>query len=274
MKKISLIIILAICLISTSCIRNRKIDKAMRLAETLTYNGNYKAALEIYESIVVEDDNLAEAYARRGVVFSYLGNYENAESDLMTAISIDSTKSNFFAWMGSLKEEIGDTIKGIYYYEKAIEIDSNFLALNNLGMYYLASKQYSKSLRYFNSSINNNPNYSLAYNNRGSLKERMSLSEDALIDYNRAIEIDEKVDLYYYNRAVTKCELNNYTGAIDDLTKAIEINQQGVYYYYRGLVYNKMERQSDCCRDLRNAVMFGYPDAEIKIKQYCENNSI
>ena len=54
----------------------------------------------------------------------------------------------------------------------------------------------------------------------------------AIVDYTKAIELDPEYALAYDNRGASKYYLEDYKGAIEDHTKAIELDPEYVYAYF------------------------------------------
>ena len=65
-----------------------------------------------------------------------------------------------------------------------------------------------------------NPNYALAYDNRGNARRALGDNKGALADYNEAVRISPNFALAYRNRGNVRRELGDNKGAIADYDRA------------------------------------------------------
>ena len=88
----------------------------------------------------------------------------------------------------------------------------------------LVSERYEEKLKYYDKAINENPDYTDAYINRGLVKNELKDYEGSIKDYDKAIELDSKCSLAYNNRGYTKQKMGDNEGALADYNKAILLN--------------------------------------------------
>ncbi|MFM7461536.1 MAG: tetratricopeptide repeat protein, partial [Burkholderiales bacterium] len=72
----------------------------------------------------------------------------------------------------------------------------------------------------YNKAIQLNPQYAVAYNNRGTAKADLGDKTGAIQDYTKAIEINPQYAKAYYNRGNVKAVIKDKMGAYADLEKA------------------------------------------------------
>ena len=65
-----------------------------------------------------------------------------------------------------------------------------------------------------------------AYNNRGNLYEEIGQKEKALADFNQAITLNPNFAIAYYNRGVIYFQLENISQCKKDLEKASSLFQK------------------------------------------------
>ncbi|MBI4232366.1 tetratricopeptide repeat protein [Candidatus Peregrinibacteria bacterium] len=92
-------------------------------------------------------------------------------------------------------------------------------------------KDYKGAMAYFDRSIELNPNYASAYNNRGDVKHKLGDNKGAVADYDKALQLDPNFVEAYISRGFAKFMLGNYEGAIGDYDKAISINPNDAETY-------------------------------------------
>lgn len=87
---------------------------------------------------------------------------------------------------------------------------------------------YQGSLAELNRSIDLQPNYAVAYYNRGVLKnEKLNDDQGALTDYNRSINLQPNYAIAYYSRGTLKnVKLKDSQGAIQDYRQAAKLYRQ------------------------------------------------
>jgi tetratricopeptide (TPR) repeat protein len=117
---------------------------------------------------------------------------------------------------------------------------------------------YQGALADYNQSISINPKFSLAYNNRATLKtDKLNDIQGSLADYDQAISINPKFSLAYYNRALLKADkLNDIQGGLADYNQAISINPKDAdAYYNRALLKkNKLNDMEGALADYNQAI--------------------
>ena len=72
-------------------------------------------------------------------------------------------------------------------------------------------------------AIEINPNFAEAYNNRGSVKEKIKDYQGAIIDFTTAIKIKPNYGYAYRNRGIVKEYSGDLNDACNDWRKAAEL---------------------------------------------------
>jgi serine/threonine protein kinase len=134
---------------------------------------------------------------------------------------------------GLAKEKKWDLDGAMVDYNQAISQFSQLQALN------LSSNQPSP----LPEAIKLNPNFALAYNNRGNVKSKKGDLDGAMADYNQAIELNPKLAYPYEHRAAVKERKGDLDGAMADHNQAIQLDPKfGLAYRNRG---NAKRRKGD-----------------------------
>ncbi len=272
MKKNILVYVFAFLIVSCG---KHKVElltnQADQAFEKLNKN-NTDSIISLYTKILKIDNRNTHAYARRGTLYNIQGNYNHALVDLLIAVKLDSLISSNYTLLGSVYKALDNSDNAIKAYKRAIAIDSNYLALNNIAQQYTTISKFDSALKYYNVAINMYEDSSIAYYNRGVLKERMKDARGAIEDLNIAIAKDSLISLYYYSRSISKNSLDNIRGAIADVSKAIEIEKIPYYFYCRGELYYKIGLFDESCKDLDYALLYGVSEAELHFKERCMCN--
>jgi tetratricopeptide (TPR) repeat protein len=83
----------------------------------------------------------------------------------------------------------------------------------------------------FDQAIRLNPNFALAYNNRGNARSSLGDKQSAIADYDQAIRLDANNALTYYNRGNTRRDLGDNQRAITDYNQAIRLSPNDTHTY-------------------------------------------
>ncbi len=107
-----------------------------------------------------------------------------------------------------------------------------------------AEKQewYDKAIEHYTETINLNPEFAIAYNNRGNAYANKGEFDTAIPDFNIAINLNPDFAGAYYNRGNTYTDKGEFDKAIQDYNTAIDLNPEfagaynnrGSVYHYRG----------------------------------------
>jgi len=121
---------------------------------------------------------------------------------------------------------------------KKTERDRFFL----LGNEALGNREYDEAVKLYTQSIQADPNFASAYNNRGVAKVEDGRAHEAILDYNRAIEIDSLYKDAKFNRIYALEEVGRIDDAYDDLLELERIYGDSAYiYFYKGLLETKLK---------------------------------
>ncbi len=121
-------------------------------------------------------------------------------------------------------------------------------------------EDYQGAFTDYNRAIQLNPNYAVAYFNRGLLKlTKLDYTKEALQgvlnDINRVIQIDRKFVYIYDLRALVKYKLNDTQGALDDTNRAIQISPDfAPTYNLRGSLKSQLKNHQGALNDINRAI--------------------
>ena len=131
--------------------------------------------------------------------------------------------------------------KSIEHFTQAIKLNPNYiLAYYNRGVVYYKKNNYDRAIEEFNKAIDLNPNYARPYHGRGVVYQRRNDHDRAIEDFDKAIDLMPDYTEAYLSRGVTYAQIDDYEHAIKDYNKAIELNPDlDEVYNNRGVVYYK-----------------------------------
>ena len=124
--------------------------------------------------------------------------------------------------------------------------------------------RWKEALDFFTKSIEIDPQYAIAYGNRGVAYDILGNTKQAIKDYDKAIELNPQNALTYYNRGSAYDKLGNTKQAIKDYDKAIELNPQwAMAHKYRGNAYAQLGNTKQAIKDYDKAIEFNPQDAQV-----------
>ncbi len=83
-----------------------------------------------------------------------------------------------------------------------------------------------------------NPQFAVAYNNRGNAYDDKGDVDRAIADYNAALQIDANYAAAYYNRGIAWRRKGDLDRAIADYDQAIKLNPTATAYNNRGSAWD------------------------------------
>lgn len=87
----------------------------------------------------------------------------------------------------------------------------------------LSLKDYQKAIHYFDNAVRIDPDFSLAFNNRGVAKMNDDRAAEAILDYNEAININPRYFEAIGNRAYAYEQVNRFAPSLNDWKALIEV---------------------------------------------------
>ena len=149
--------------------------------------------------------SLPRAYANRGQMQEWKGDFNKAIADYTEAIRLDPKSAEAYVGRGYGNLRKGDVDKAVDDLTEAIRVD---------------------------------PKRGEAYVVRASIYHMTQCYEKAVADLTEAIRIDPKSDQTYQNRAAAYAEEGKFDQAIADCDAALALNPKGIATYdFRGLAY-------------------------------------
>jgi tetratricopeptide (TPR) repeat protein len=174
---------------------------------------------------------------------AWLGLKLNSQKTATPAMNAEAYFDRGLAFLGREND------KAISDFTEAIRLDPNYaLAYFNRGKAYIHQGSFDKAVSDFTQAIRLDPNYALAYFNRGkayTYQNYQIADDNAMSDFTEAIRLDPNFALAYFHRGEVYSNRGNHYKAISDYTEAIRLDPNDADGYYgRGYEYDS-ERQFD-----------------------------
>ncbi len=110
------------------------------------------------------------------------------------------------------------------------------------GLKNLEQQDLHGAIKNFTATININPQFASAYNDRGVARYKLGYKQSAIEDLTTAIELNPYRAKYYSNRGFMLTRLKDYTAAIADYNSALVLNPNlAKTYFKRGTINLKID---------------------------------
>jgi|GEM_PF-718718 len=185
---------------------------------------DYGNAIKSFTRAIEEDPLFSIAYHNRSLCYKLIGDYDKAEEDLKTAISINDNISLFYFTYAKLNERNGDENAALEYYSKALEIDADYEeALVNYSQLLKGLGDYEMGLMHLNEAIIKNPD--IVENNflKANLHFIYGDFESAINEYDDFLAKYPDDSDARFNLGLSKVLLRNYEGGCLEITNSLEI---------------------------------------------------
>lgn len=203
----------------------------------------------------------------RDHLYNYLGlaiykqrKYSEAIACFDSAIRLNPRDPDYFAHRGLARQDMADTAGAESDYRAALALDPGH-AIANHNLSVLVNERGGKEARdLLDKAIENNPQRSYSYIERGYHLLQQGDYAGALRDYNQALQLDPESPENWLNRGLAKEKLGNLAGAYHDFTRAITMApQMERAWLSRGNILTKQQRFSEAIEDYSVAITY-YPE--------------
>ena len=244
----------AVSAIDSSSITEEAKEVAFALLEdarTSVDEGEYEAALQLFEAAIEADPTAVAAYNERGLVYYWQGEYAQAITDFSVAIELDPLNEQALANRGSALVEQGLYEEALIDFDAALVLDPAYSRVyaERADLYY-SLDVYDLSLADYALAIEFDPDNPYLYIDRGLVNYSIGEYEDEIADYTSAIRLDPEYSRAYYYRALTYEDLGMMDEALADYSEvvALEPDDSGAYYD-RAILHQAVGNNAEAAAD-------------------------
>jgi tetratricopeptide (TPR) repeat protein len=182
-------------------------------------------ALELFDTLLAENESNVNAWYSRGNSLYELGRYEEAIASYDRAISI---KPDYYgAWYnrGISLYELGIYEEAIANYDRTISIKPDDpQAWHNRGISLRRLGKYEEAIASYDRAVSINPDDHQAWYSRGNSLYELGKYEEAIANYDRAILIKSDDPQAIHNKGFAYFKWGKYVKSIDCFNQAISID--------------------------------------------------
>jgi tetratricopeptide (TPR) repeat protein len=250
MKKILIIFILGI-LISSGIKAQVNLSHFMHSGRYELSQANYAESIKKFNIVITYKPDLFEPYFLRGIAKLYLGDYQGANADLTTALTIHPLYSHAYHYRAIARAQMYNYTNALHDFHKALEIDpfnpeiyiDRGLTRINMRSYRAAIEDLDEAMKYDKTLPN-------AYLYRAIAKSYLKENESAIEDCNKTILLDYFNNDAYLKRGQIYFEMEEYDKAIADFEQILDLEPgNSVAIFHRGLTRISIGDTSGALRD-------------------------
>jgi protein O-mannosyl-transferase len=109
---------------------------------------------------------------------------------------------------------------------------NNYVALNNLGLYYDQTGRQDKALELFKAALTIKPDFAETQSNLGDLLRRTGHADEAMTYYRKALVINPHLAIVHINLGIELAKTGKTDEAVEHYLKAIELDKENAAPYY------------------------------------------
>ena len=177
-----------------------------------------------YNALIKAMPDNAEAYYRRGIIYTGKKQYKSGVKDYNAAIKLAPDKAAYYYARGYALAMSRLYDNAIMDFSQAIKLSPRFsAAYAGRGIVYMTLNQHAKAMKDYDKALEIAPGEPVTYSDRGACFVNTGQYEKAVADYDKAVELDGNFAEAYYGRGLAYSGLKEYDKALKDLDKALAL---------------------------------------------------
>ncbi len=168
-------------------------------------------------------DEIAHAYANRGMLYWATGRIEKASADLDAAVAAAPGRADLYLNRGALRAQLGDYGHAEQDYRKALVLDpSNPGAMNNLARVQIVRGDYAAGLEWIDRAVVMKSDLDVFHDTRAHALMGLGRFDAAEQAFDRAMAVGGPARVQRYQRqlAVKGYDPGHFDGVMDDASRA------------------------------------------------------
>jgi predicted O-linked N-acetylglucosamine transferase (SPINDLY family) len=197
--------------------------------------GNYEDAIQVFEAILVVDPGNKTVHFYKGNCLFSLNLYREAIRSYELVLDIDQNHFNCLLNKGDTHFVLGEFNAALACFNDALKINSKDAnLLNNIAATLHELRQHKAACQQFKSLLEIEPNHANAWANMGNTLVEMGDLHEAIKAYDSAIKINPNFAGAYFNKANVLFQLKLFQDALINYQKASAIDEN--YPFLKGSI--------------------------------------
>ncbi len=230
-----------------------------------------KSALQVLDSLQLRLPDNLDLKLKKARLQLILKNYKDAMRELEFVYLLDPQNSQAHYLAGHIFYEQGDTGRAVKSYQKAVDLNPEFVeSWNQLGDIMMNLKN-PLAIRYYENALRIDTNNIETMHNKAYALQLFNRKEEAILEYKKIIDKRPDFELSYFNLGLLNLEKDSLDQALYYLTEAIKLNpEEASNYYYRAKTYLKQGKKNQAKNDLTLAITIfpKYIEAQKLLKEF------
>jgi tetratricopeptide (TPR) repeat protein len=261
-------------------LRAKDLDRsnAAMLAEGAVIFGkleNFEAAIKNYDLILELDPSNTDAFLKRGTFKMQIKDHTGSIADFNNALNLEPKLAEAYFNRGTSYANLQEFKKAIADFDKSASLKYKpAKSYYNAGLANQRLQRYDEAFSYLQKAIKNDVDLeysSNAYNMLGVIEMTRNRSQKAIGYFDESIKLNPNSADALFNRAIAYGMMKLYDNAIRDLNKCVDLGKKtSEVYYARGVQYISLNKFTEGCADISEAVAMGNQDAVAIQQQFCK----
>ena len=187
--------------------------------------GQYAAAIEMLSISIDRNPGTESTYQLRASAYQQAGYPTKAIEDCNQALRLIQLNPPVYALRALCRHEINQLDAGLQDATIAIQQDPEFsIAYNTRGLLLADKGNEDEALADFSEAVTLDPDFAIAYNNRGFILQQQGKLDDAIREFDIAISLQSDLAIAYLNLGITLAKLNLVDEARKNIKMATELD--------------------------------------------------
>lgn len=200
--------------------------------------------------------NAWQKFFNKGVLAGRKGAYEEAANWTLVAYAVDSTKAEAPLQLSFFYRKLGDNVKAIRFYRRAMELQPENEAIYiDLAATYINNKQSDEAVKVLKEIISKKPDVKEAYRIMGIAFTNLRQLDSAIYSYNEYLRLEPVSVGVLLEYGALLYETDKKDSASKVFEKVLEIDPQNVQAKYNlAVAYSDLERNNEAKALLEDVV--------------------
>ncbi len=211
-----------------------------------------------WEKCIAIDKKSVDCRLKLAELYNVVQEFEKSQKLVDQVIAIDKNQPVAYYIKGiNLRDMRGDTAGALQYFQKAVDLDNNYMAALDMMGVLLAAKKDPLALAYFNRILEIEPNHYPTYYNLGMFYLKTEDWNNAIIAFTKCTQLNNKDLESLFNLGYIHLQLKSYGIARDYFSEALNIepvNHRALYG--RGYANEMLGDVMNAEKDYRQALAY------------------